>query len=336
MNRDARLDAMRVIAIALVTLFHIWRFIGSPTYPVGPFDLAAPLQKGAMGVTVFVFLSGFLCKFRTDSESAIEFIKRKLLRIIPAYYSALVIWNLLLSIGITEKRHGLWDNISHLLFVHNLTQETFYSISGVFWYIGLQIQLYLIFALLSRTILSSPSIALFVSVLLCFCVNILAPESLSVLNRSVLSFAFPFILGITLSNKKASLMHKLRNWPTFFLLGIITIGVSLLPSILPLGRLDSILNGLLVALACISLPDGRHLAGIQHVCGRLAMASYSIYLYNYVFYCFSPTSFGLPGLLLYTGIVFLFGVGAYFLIEWPLNDLIAKKFANRGGKFGRL
>jgi hypothetical protein len=44
----------------------------------------------------------------------------------------------------------------------------------------------------------------------------------------------------------------------------------------------------------------------------------------------------LPGLLLYTGIVFLFGVGAYFLIEWPLNDLIAKKFANRGGKFGRL
>ena len=162
-----------------------------------------------------------------------------------------------------------WYNISHLLFVHNLTQETFYSISGVFWYIGLQIQLYLIFALLSRTILSSPSIALFVSILLCFCVNILAPESLSVLNRSVLSFAFPFILGLTLSNKKASLMYKLRNWPTFFLLGIITVGVSLLPSILPLGATRLYIEW---PLGCFSMHfvTGREASGRDTTCMRPA------------------------------------------------------------------
>jgi len=324
MNRDVRLDLMRFAAIVLVTLFHVWRFIGSPSERFGPFDLAAPLEKGAMGVTIFVFVSGYLCRKSADAESASDFLWRKLTRIVPVYYVALLIWNVLIYLGITEKSHSLWDNIAHMLFVHNLGESTFYSVSGVFWYLGLQVQLYLIFALMRNVIFSFPLLAVAVSFLLTIIANTILSHPFPVLDRGVLSYGFPFVLGIVAATRSSDLLPAFRAWPVFLSLSALTVIVSLLPSIVPWGRLDFIVNGLLVCLACVSLPEGGHLKMIAILCGRLALASYSIYLYNYIFYSFDPTLSGAHGLVVYTAITLGFGAGAYFLIEKPIGEAVGR------------
>jgi peptidoglycan/LPS O-acetylase OafA/YrhL len=328
MKRDPRLDLLRVAAIGLVTLFHVWRFIGRPSEVIGPFDLAAPLEKGAMGVTIFIFLSGYLCQSRSAFEKPGLFLRRKLLRLAPPYYVALIVWNVLLSLGVTAKTHTLWDNVSHVLFIHNLTEPTFYSVSGVFWYIALQVQFFIVYAVLRRPISFHPTASVTVSLMMSVASSTVMPVSFPVLDRSVFAYAFPFVLGVVTASRPAW-CAAVRRWSVFALSAVGTIVVSAIPSLLPWGRLDFIFNGLLICLLALSVPSGKHLKPLGSLCAQLAVASYSIYLYNYIFQCFHPTLVGVGGLLVYTGIVLSFGTGAFFLVEKPIDDRLKRRFANK-------
>ena len=118
---------------------------------------------GYLGVHLFLVLSGFCLYFPivrrygvADSVVNVkEFAVRRARRILPPYYIALVLsilWNVipgLLSTDTTPARAiGLKDVVLHVLMLHNLTANTFYSINDAFWSLALESQLYLIFPLL--------------------------------------------------------------------------------------------------------------------------------------------------------------------------------------------
>lgn len=321
-KRDPNLDLLRVAAIALVTFFHVWRFIGQPSKSVGPFNLAAPLEKGVMGVTIFVFLSGFLCQSSTGGKKPLEFLLHKILRLAPPYYVALIVWNVLLFLGVTMKTHSPWDNISHVLFIQNLSESTFYSISGVFWYVALQLQLYIMYIFFRHLILSYPLKSILCSLVVTVLSNSVLAVSFPVLDRSVLSYALPFVLGIVVASCAFNL-SVFRKWSVAGMVLILTIVFSLLPPFLP-GRLDYIVNGLLICIFVAVLPTCKAVSLFGAISLPLATASYSIYLYNYIIYCFRPAIHGIGGLLAYTAIVFVFGSGAFLLVERPLNNFIRK------------
>ena len=67
--------------------------------------------------------------------------------------------------------------------------------------------------------------------------------------------------------------------------------------------------------------------GIAAFVKMIAASSFSIYLYNYVFYAGRPGPRNGWVLLCYLGMVFGFGMIMHTLVERPLNDLVKKLLA---------
>jgi len=115
-RRDANLDLLRSIAIALVLLHHVSQYI--ITLPV---SVHAFTRLGAYGVDLFFVLSGFLIGslyFRelqqTGRVALLRFWGRRWLRTLPLYYFAL----LLAYVSVFVAR-GEPFNPAYLLFGQN-------------------------------------------------------------------------------------------------------------------------------------------------------------------------------------------------------------------------
>lgn len=146
------IDGLRAVAALSVFLQHLLQ-----QFAPGQF----PNSLGWAGVTLFFLLSGFCIHYpqaqsRQTGRHGLDigqFGKRRLLRIFPAYFAALLIscWvGQYHPSNLVGPYHGLDDFWMHVFFVHNLRPETFYSINAVFWSIAIEIQFYLIYAFFYR------------------------------------------------------------------------------------------------------------------------------------------------------------------------------------------
>lgn len=163
-------DGLRAVAILLVYVYHVWEFGGSPAHIVHlfgrPLDLYSPAAFGNDGVDLFFVLSGF-CLFLPLCRSATsltrwdwrEFYRRRILRIVPPYYAAIVYATLLpiALVGLFKVLHiaAHWQPIpspiqyiTHVLFLHTLSISTWNTLNGSFWSLGPEVQYYLVFPLL--------------------------------------------------------------------------------------------------------------------------------------------------------------------------------------------
>lgn len=143
-GRLYHLDAARVLAIVLVTLYHIWKRMGKPIWHRGWFSVYGIPEWGNAGVLMLLILSGYLMVNSYRRLDGLSFGRKlrafyssRFLRIAPAYYFAILFWCFCKS-GI-----GRTDIIVHLLFIHNSFDAYEYGISGVFWYLSVQMGLYL-------------------------------------------------------------------------------------------------------------------------------------------------------------------------------------------------
>jgi peptidoglycan/LPS O-acetylase OafA/YrhL len=107
----AYLDGVRAIAVILVVVFHVWALSGTPRFHVtAPLahtehDVTIFFATGFVGVELFFVLSGFLLSqpwFRADAQDGPRpriglYLRRRLLRIVPAYYAFLFLTIVLLS-----------------------------------------------------------------------------------------------------------------------------------------------------------------------------------------------------------------------------------------------
>jgi peptidoglycan/LPS O-acetylase OafA/YrhL len=149
----AELDGLRALAILLVLARHAVRPFLSPTaplLPIGDWDAATPLINGWMGVDLFFVLSGFLittqiCKRYggiLDRVSFGDYMKRRILRIIPAYYFMLFIAALGLIPLYEVSRQGLGLRVVyHMLFLQDYLPS---NIIVVFWSLGVEEKFYLL------------------------------------------------------------------------------------------------------------------------------------------------------------------------------------------------
>lgn len=144
--RLAGMDGLRAFACLTVFLENFHHSMGMTVHGhAGPFDLPYFAESG-IGVALLLVLSGALTSLpfwrRVDSGARIGnwggFALRRLLRLAPAYYICVVLY-----LGLSGHSPKASETAAHFLFVNDLRDEWFYSISPQFWTIGVFLQLYL-------------------------------------------------------------------------------------------------------------------------------------------------------------------------------------------------
>jgi len=148
-GRIDAIDELKGAAILLVILYHaggvlVWR----------------NLLHGDVGVDLFVILSGVGLALSPRVETAGPFLRRRLLRVFPAYWVVLTLC-LLGNTHFLQLRYSLFDVGIHYLGIQAWFGDFFgFGINASFWFITLIASLYLVYALL-RPVLVRPDLVVF-------------------------------------------------------------------------------------------------------------------------------------------------------------------------------
>ncbi|MCM2278460.1 MAG: acyltransferase [Oligoflexia bacterium] len=146
--RLANLDVGRMAACSAVILHHANRDVFR--------DRIGFLLHGELGVQFFMILSGYLLT-RAHRDRALglaDYLRKRAIRILPAYYAAVLGVSALILLGLGSRNFPLapeelpWHVVSHLLLIHAWFGETAYSLVSVWWSMSLEWQYYMIFPLL--------------------------------------------------------------------------------------------------------------------------------------------------------------------------------------------
>lgn len=174
-QRLAAVDGLRGVAILAVCIFHGWTESGGPPMPLAGLDLAFLFALGAHGATLFFAISGFCLTLPiafsgTPVPAYGPFLRRRFGRLVPPYYAALVLWVLFWQVHPRPPHYALdwvarWPLhlATHAAFVHTFWVQTFFSLCGALWFVGILAQCYLLFPLLVRVVRRWPWPALGVS-----------------------------------------------------------------------------------------------------------------------------------------------------------------------------
>jgi peptidoglycan/LPS O-acetylase OafA/YrhL len=160
-DRLGVLDGLRGFAILLVIWYHLWLVSGYVALS-GP--LQSIVENGFLGVDLFFFVSGFcICypyaraRYERRSRPPLrQFIERRAWKILPSYVLALVVFAILYHARFAGFVDEAVQFAAHLFFVHVWFWPTFGSFSGPLWTLGVEVQFYVLFALLAPQIERRP------------------------------------------------------------------------------------------------------------------------------------------------------------------------------------
>jgi len=148
MGRLEFIDGLRGTAVVMVILAHFY----PRAYSFGLPRWADCFSLGYLGVHLFLLLSGFCVAWAYLGSpprpfSVADFAKRRALRILPAYYVALLISAALAApdYGAVEFARQL---LVHAVMLHNLSPSTALAFNPPFWSLALECQLYVCFPLM--------------------------------------------------------------------------------------------------------------------------------------------------------------------------------------------
>jgi len=161
-RRLGSIDVLRGLAALAVVFVHIPRVMLVPGHATGLLFL--PSYLGSRGVILFLVLSGFCIHLRVAEGLAqgkgvswkwTAFWRRRFVRLYPPYLGAIV-FSLVLSCFFVYPPWTIYgrgktslaaDLGSHLLMIHNLLPAYAFGLyNPVFWTLGLEEQLYLLYA----------------------------------------------------------------------------------------------------------------------------------------------------------------------------------------------
>jgi peptidoglycan/LPS O-acetylase OafA/YrhL len=158
-GRLDHVDGLRALAALWVVFYHGYVFFFEQH--MGQSNaLLRVMSRGHLGVPMFLLLSGFCLGLPYLQRGVLvpalrPFVIRRIWRILPPYY--LVMAGLVLLVQLPGLRRfsvqqptDMVDVVLHLLLLHNLSGDHVFRISGPFWSIALECQLYVVFPLLLR------------------------------------------------------------------------------------------------------------------------------------------------------------------------------------------
>ena len=227
------LDGLRGLAALVVAFTHAFYQSGWQNDQSGghhyAFAMIQALSQGRAAVAIFIVLSGY-CLMLPVARSAdqelkggtINYLKRRMRRILPPYYAALVIISSLIFLLPTLKQplNVEWSNAlpaltlsalsSHILLVQNLNKDWLLKIDPPMWSVATEWQIYFIFPLLllpvwrrfgnGITILSAFALA---------CVLIVMLHSTKAAPWFIGLFALGMVAAVySFSNKKVPLLYS--------------------------------------------------------------------------------------------------------------------------------
>jgi peptidoglycan/LPS O-acetylase OafA/YrhL len=297
-------DGLRAVAALWVVLFHMTAFSGAQFPQVPLLDLF--LRSGSTGVSMFLVLSGF-CLYLPFAGGRIArfkiggFFRRRSQRLMPAYVVALVLAFALAvttpgPLGIPPLTLGeaVWQLATHLTLTHTLFPDTFYSLNGAFWSLGLEWQLYLALPLLvwiasryglARAVALAVAFNVVYRLGLGLLINTGRVDGNSLLAIAVLPNQLPgrwaeFAFGMVAADLYAS--GRLQRWVRFFPAMVVAI-VALVPISLFAAsfELSHIFYGaLFFTLLCTVIVSDNYVARVLAWRPLVALGtmSYSLYL----------------------------------------------------------
>ena len=237
-------EGLRGVAALYVFLYHIWQsgvsHAGATLGVLLPWTLPW-LQFGHYAVSVFIVISGYCLglpvALRRDGRFDVaKFARRRVRRLGPAYVAALVL-SLIPFFAIIALRgqhvplsHVAIALAAHLALVHNLVPALAEYLNGPMWSIALEVQIYVVFALLLVPVWRrfGPWAQLAVALVLG-----LAPQ---LLLHGALAYTIPWLLGLFgMGFAAAHVTARTPVLPPYLRWIALAAGVAACAAVLPLG-----------------------------------------------------------------------------------------------------
>jgi peptidoglycan/LPS O-acetylase OafA/YrhL len=138
----AALNGLRALACLAVFGVH-WQQFTAFAASWGPFDAKRFLEEGHTGVALFFMLSGCLLSIpfwdgrisRGDRWIG-GYVRSRAVRILPAYYLCLAY--LVITTAHFRSVDQRLDTTLHVVMLHSLREQSFYSLAPPFWTLGVQ------------------------------------------------------------------------------------------------------------------------------------------------------------------------------------------------------
>jgi peptidoglycan/LPS O-acetylase OafA/YrhL len=155
-GRVGAIDELRGLALLLIILYH-----------AGGVLVWQNFLHGDLGVDIFVVLSGVGIGLGSREEGAGAFLRRRLARILPAYWIVLTAF-LAANTLLLGLRYSVLDVVAHFLGIQGLFGDAIaFSIDDSFWFITLIVGWYGAYALLRRRLARADQVVLWGGVLSC-------------------------------------------------------------------------------------------------------------------------------------------------------------------------
>jgi peptidoglycan/LPS O-acetylase OafA/YrhL len=155
-QRVAALDALRGVAALWVLGYHFSLSQHMPALAQSLPWLGQSLAVGDLGVAIFFVLSGVVMATTTHrvamtTGNAVQFLKRRLIRLTPPYYAALALGVALVALKVRmgeppNVETGWRSVLSHVVYAQDFLHHA--NIIDVFWTLVIEVQFYAAFALL--------------------------------------------------------------------------------------------------------------------------------------------------------------------------------------------
>ena len=166
MKRNLNIDIVRAIAILSVLIYHIFAITGVKLFQNDFLDTYIS-YGGEYGVAIFFILSGFgiysSLSRKKDNFNYFDYIKKRLVRILPQYYICLAFLLLFTGSAVYLNKSQIYNLFSHFFLFHDQYPSAAGAINGVCWTLGVIFQFYLIAPFLYKCIEKFPKLTVLVS-----------------------------------------------------------------------------------------------------------------------------------------------------------------------------